>query len=138
MKSIRQENFSFITNCTDRGKAIWQVINETIKRKNTQNEQLLKAAELNKYFANVGSAAIAASLDHAKDIMKKIFTLSPTSMFRGTTPSEIVDVVSGLQYKTSCDIGYKILNKDSNRQELVMKSDRSLRNAQDWFEAKAL
>ncbi|KAL3283232.1 hypothetical protein HHI36_006380, partial [Cryptolaemus montrouzieri] len=30
-----------------------------------------------------------------------------------------------------------ILNQDSNRQELEIKSDRSSRNAQDWFEANA-
>ncbi|KAL3284916.1 hypothetical protein HHI36_019048 [Cryptolaemus montrouzieri] len=79
----KQENIAYISNSSDKTKAVWKVINrETGKKEKDHNrESFLTADELNYFFANIGESVaplVKTSHEEATKCLRKKTVKSST------------------------------------------------------------
>ncbi|KAL3287041.1 hypothetical protein HHI36_001527 [Cryptolaemus montrouzieri] len=104
-QEVKRTNHSYRANHRNKSLAIWQIINENIKKPSSQTEHIPSdPTEMNRYLTYVGST-LAGNVDGTKKMLVNISMSSPKSMFlEGTTAAEVISVVLSMHNRTTCDI----------------------------------
>ncbi|KAL3268214.1 hypothetical protein HHI36_007338, partial [Cryptolaemus montrouzieri] len=95
----KQENSAYISNSSDKTKALWKVISRETgqKEKNYNSESILTADELNYFFAIIGESLapfVKPSLEEATKYLRKKTVKSASSLFNyPITEKEIEGIV---------------------------------------------